>query len=102
PAEPDSAAVLSAVKEAIGTHQTVSRSILGPTGVQILAAVAHPLGGATSILVLPRTRLLAANPYSALLGMAPPSGGDPPYVVAQGAGFIHITRDSLWRSSLFS
>ena len=82
PAEPDSAAVLSAVKEAIGTHQTVSRSILGPTGVQILAAVAHPLGGATSILVLPRTRLLAANPYSALLGMAPPAGGDPPYVVA--------------------
>lgn len=82
PAEPDSEAVSSAVKEAIASRQTVTRSILGPTGVQILAAVAHPSGGATSVLVLPRTRLLSANPYAALLGMATPSGGDPPYDVA--------------------
>ncbi len=81
PAEPDSEAVLSAVKDAIATRQTVTRSVLGPTGVQILAAVAHPTGGATSVLVLPRTRLLATNPYAALLGMAQPSGGDPPYAV---------------------
>lgn len=82
PAEPDSEAVSNAVKEAIATRQTVTRSTLGPTGVQILAAVAHPAGGATSVLVLPRTRLLSRNPYAALLGMAPPSGGDPPYDVA--------------------
>ena len=82
PAEPDSEAVAAAVKEAIATRQTVTRSVLGPTGVQILAAVAHPSGGATSVLVLPRTRLLSPNPYAALLGMASPSGGDPPYAVA--------------------
>jgi two-component system, NtrC family, nitrogen regulation sensor histidine kinase NtrY len=82
PAEPDSEAVLHAVAEAIATKQTVARSILGPTGVQILAAVAHPSGGATSVLVLPRTRLLSRNPYAALLGMAAPSGGDSPYDVA--------------------
>jgi two-component system, NtrC family, nitrogen regulation sensor histidine kinase NtrY len=82
PAEPDSEAVAAAVKQAIATRQTVTRSILGPTGVQILAAVAHPSSGATSVLVLPRTRLLNPNPYAALLGMASPSGGDPPYVVA--------------------
>ena len=81
-AEPDSEAVVNAVLEAISTRQTVTRSVLGPTGVQILAAVAHPSGGATSVLVLPRTRLLSANPYAALLGMASPSGGDPPYAVA--------------------
>jgi signal transduction histidine kinase len=81
-AEPDSDAVVNAVLEAISTRQTVTRSVLGPTGVQILAAVAHRSGGATSVLVLPRTRLLSANPYAALLGMAPPSGGDPPYAVA--------------------
>ncbi len=80
--EPDSALVASAVKEAIATKQTVTRSILGATGVQILAAVSDSLGGATSILVLPRTRLLTPNPYAALLAMALPSGGDPPYVVA--------------------
>jgi signal transduction histidine kinase len=82
PAEPDSEAVTHAVAEAIATKETVARSILGPTGVQILAAVAHPSGGATSVLVLPRTRLLGRNPYAALLGMAAPSGGDPPYDVA--------------------
>jgi two-component system nitrogen regulation sensor histidine kinase NtrY len=82
PAEPDSQAVSNAVKDAIATRQTVARSTLGPTGVQILAAVAHPSGGATSVLVLPRTRLLGRSPYAALLGMAPPSGGDPPYDVA--------------------
>jgi signal transduction histidine kinase len=80
-AEPDSEAVERAVHDAIKSHQTVSRSVLGPTGVQVLAAVTHPSGGATSVLVLPRTRLLSANPYAALLGMAPPSGGDPPYAV---------------------
>ena len=81
-AEPDSQAVATVVRDAITGGQTVTRSVLGPTGVQILAAVAHPSGGATSVLVLPRTRLLSANPYAALLGMAPPSGGDPPYAVA--------------------
>jgi signal transduction histidine kinase len=81
PAEPDSEAVSNAVKEAIATGQTVTRSTLGSTGVQILAAVANLSGGATSVLVLPRTRLLNANPYGALLGMAPPSGGDPPYAL---------------------
>jgi two-component system nitrogen regulation sensor histidine kinase NtrY len=82
PAEPDSEAVAKAVHDAIASRQTVTRSVLGPTGVQILAAVAHPSGGATSVIVPPRTRLLSPNPYSALLGMAPPSGGDPPYAVA--------------------
>ncbi len=81
-AEPDSEAVAKAVRDAITSQQTVTGSVLGPTGVQVLAAVAHPSGGATSVLVLPRTRLLSANPYAALLGMAPPSGGDPPYAVA--------------------
>ena len=82
PAEPDSIAVAKAVHDAITTDQAVTESLLGPTGVQILAAVPHPTGGATSVLVLPRTRLLTPNPYAALLGMAPPSGGDPPYGVA--------------------
>jgi signal transduction histidine kinase len=81
-AEPDSEAVVKAVRDAIASQQAVTRTVLGPTGVQILAAVPHPAGGATSALVLPRTRLLTPNPYAALLGMAPPSGGDPPYVVA--------------------
>ena len=82
PAEPDTNVIVKTVREAITARQTVTRSVLGPTGVQILSAIVHPSGGATSVLVLPRTRLVTANPYAALLGMAPLSGGDPPYVVA--------------------
>ena len=81
-AQPDSEVILRTVREAIATNQTVTRSVLGPTGVQILSAVRHPSGGVTSVLVFPRTRLLGANPYAALLGMTSQSGGDPPYVVA--------------------
>lgn len=101
PTEPDSEAVSRAVAEAIATKATVARSILGPTGVQILAAVAHPSGGATSVLVLPRTRLLARNPYAALLGMATPSGGDPPYEVALTDESPAVRADTIqmrWRS----
>jgi two-component system nitrogen regulation sensor histidine kinase NtrY len=82
PSEPDSTVIMKSVREAIATRQTVTTSVLGPTGVQILSAIPHPSGGATSVTVLPRTRLLIANPYAALFGMASPSGGDPPYLVA--------------------
>ncbi|MFN2636599.1 MAG: ATP-binding protein [Gemmatimonadaceae bacterium] len=82
PTEPDSDLVHNVVREALASRQTVTRSVLGPTGVQILSAVAHRSSGATSLLVLPRTRLLSPSPYAALLGMSPPSGGDPPYFVA--------------------
>ena len=82
PSEPDSNVIMKSVREAIASRQTVTGSVLGPTGVQILSAIPHPSGGATSVTVLPRTRLLIANPYAALFGMASPSGGDPPYVVA--------------------
>ena len=51
-AEPDSDAVVNAVREAIATRQTVTRSVLGPTGVQILAAVAHASNSAASVEAL--------------------------------------------------
>jgi signal transduction histidine kinase len=95
PAEPDSEAVVKAVREAIATRQPVTRTVLGPTGVQILSAVPHPSNGATSVLVLPRTKLLTPNPYAALLGMAPPSGGDPPYVVALTDISPSVTADTV-------
>jgi signal transduction histidine kinase len=80
-AQADSDVILKTVREALATNQTVTRSVLGPTGVQILSAISHPLGGVTSVLVFPRTRLLAPNPYAALLGMTSQSGGEPPYSV---------------------
>ncbi len=94
---PDSQVVLRGVREALATGQTVTRSILGPTGVQVLSAVAHSGGGVTSVLVLPRTRLLSQNPYASLLGMGRASGGDPPYAVAitDASPLIAADADSL-------
>ena len=94
---PDSQVVLRGVREALATGQTVTRSILGPTGVQVLSAVAHSGGGVTSVLVLPRTRLLSQNPYGSLLGMGRASGGDPPYAIAitDASPLIAADADSL-------
>ena len=94
PTEADSIAVSSAISEALRTNEPVTRSVLGPTGVQTLAAVTQPAGGATSVLVLPRTRLLGPNPYAALLGMAPPSGGEPPYAVALTEASASVRADT--------
>jgi signal transduction histidine kinase len=51
----------------------------------------------TSVLVLPRTRLLSQNPYASLLGMGRASGGDPPYAVAiaDASSLIAADADSL-------
>jgi two-component system nitrogen regulation sensor histidine kinase NtrY len=81
-AQSDSDVIVNAVRKAIATGQTITGTVLGPTGVQVLSAVPRPPIGVVSVLVFPRTRLLPANPYAALLGMASPSGGDPPYAIA--------------------
>ncbi len=81
-AKPDSQFVMRTVREVLATGEPDTRSILGPTGAQILSVIPHSDGGATSLLVLPRTRLLVENPYAALLGMSRAQGGDPPYAVA--------------------
>ncbi len=80
-AGPDTGIVENAVRDALTSHETVTRSVLGPTGVQILSAIPHTAGGVTSVLVFPRTKLLATNPYAPLIGMTSPSGGEPPYTV---------------------
>src|SRR5687768_7011277 len=59
---PDSEFVMRTVREVLATGEADTRSILGSTGAQILSVVPHSDGGATSLLVLPRTRLLIENP----------------------------------------
>jgi two-component system nitrogen regulation sensor histidine kinase NtrY len=81
-AGPDTGVVEGVVREAVATNASLTRSVLGPTGVQILSVVRHPSGGVTSILVFPRTKLLRENPYAALLGVASQSGGEPPYTLS--------------------
>ncbi|CAN5242125.1 hypothetical protein BH23GEM2_BH23GEM2_26090 [soil metagenome] len=58
----------------------------GPLGAIWVAAVPHDGGGATSIVALPRSRLIAASPHSALLGIPQPLPDEPVYsiIVAEG------------------
>jgi two-component system, NtrC family, nitrogen regulation sensor histidine kinase NtrY len=81
-AGPDTGVVEGVVREAVASGKSLTRSVLGPTGVQILAVVRHPTGGVTSILVFPRTKLLRENPYAALFGVGLRGGGEPPYTVS--------------------
>jgi two-component system nitrogen regulation sensor histidine kinase NtrY len=59
----------------------------GPVGAVWVAAVPHESGGATSIVALPRSRLIGASPHTALLGIPEPLPDEPVYsiIVAEGA-----------------
>jgi signal transduction histidine kinase len=77
----DSAALSSVVKEAVSTQAAVVRQTLGPTGRQSMLAVPHRAGGVTTVVASPHTRLVAVNPYTALLGFEQPDKTEPPYTL---------------------
>ncbi|MGI8618793.1 MAG: sensor histidine kinase [Gemmatimonadaceae bacterium] len=76
----DTAAVEAAVADAIATGSPVVRSVLSGAGAQELLVVPHD-SGATSVAVLPRTRLVAPDPYGPLLGLPAPVAERPPYAM---------------------
>ncbi|NUQ92428.1 MAG: hypothetical protein HOQ26_05865, partial [Gemmatimonadaceae bacterium] len=76
---PSGAAVRQVVAEARSTRSPVLRPALGELGVALVLAVPAADGVATSVLVLPRTRLVADDPYATLLGADPGTTGEAPY-----------------------
>ena len=54
---------------------------MGPAGRLLTLVVPHRAGGFTTVVASPRTRLVAQDPYAALLGFAQPEQTDAPYVV---------------------
>ena len=74
-------AVNPVVLEARATGEAVMREMSGVPGAQLLGAAPHDDGGVTAIVVEPRTRLIPADPFAALLGLAPDAAAPPPYVV---------------------
>jgi two-component system nitrogen regulation sensor histidine kinase NtrY len=81
PLEYDSTGLSKLVREAIDSGAMLVRQTLGPTGRQVILVVPHGAGGATSAVVSPRTRLIAQNPYTALLGFDQPDKTEPPYTL---------------------
>ena len=96
----DSAAVAAAVTEAIATGEPVVRRVLSGAGVQELLVVPHD-SGATSVAVLPRTRLVAPDPFGPLLGLPPAVPERAPYVMyladRPAAGTGAASRGITWR-----
>ena len=75
----DSAELASVVREAAAKSEPVVRGMLGPTGRQLILAVPHRVGGVSTVVASPHTRLVAVNPYTALLGFDQPDKTEPPY-----------------------
>ena len=71
--------VASVVAEARRTGVAVSRPGRGTSGVHLVLAVPHGADRVTSVTVAPRTRLIRDDPFSALIGLAPPAAAEPPY-----------------------
>lgn len=72
---------------ALASGTTEWERMPGPLGAIWVAAVPHEGGNATSVVALPRSRLITASPHSALLGIPEPLPDEPIYsiIVAEGA-----------------
>ncbi|MEO8195029.1 MAG: HAMP domain-containing sensor histidine kinase, partial [Gemmatimonadales bacterium] len=77
----DSGTLARVVTEAIDSGESIVRQTLGPTGRQVMLAVRHRDSSATSTVASPRTRLVALDPYAALLGFDQPDRTEPPYTL---------------------
>lgn len=69
------------------TQRTLQPSITevrGDPGMHLVLAVPHADGTATTLVVAPRSRLVAADPFGAFLGLSPPPAPEPPYLLRQG------------------
>jgi two-component system nitrogen regulation sensor histidine kinase NtrY len=66
----------------LGSADSMSVSeTTGPFGRQLTLVVPHRGGGFTSVVASPKTRLVAQDPYAALLGFEQPEQTEPPYVL---------------------
>ena len=64
------------------TRSTQLQSVLGMPGVFVVLAVPHPDSSVTTVVVAPRTRLIATDPFAPLLGLEDRETGEPPYSVS--------------------
>ena len=70
------------IEAAVRSGGPLVRPVLAMPGVLTVLVVPSPSGGATTVAVAPRTRLIADDPYMPLIGLAPREHGEPPYQVS--------------------
>ncbi|HUR92682.1 MAG TPA: HAMP domain-containing sensor histidine kinase [Gemmatimonadaceae bacterium] len=76
----DTVAIAAAVAEAIREGSPLVKRVQSGAGAQRLLVVPHD-SGATSVAVMPRTRLIAPDPFGPLLGLPPAVPERAPYVL---------------------
>jgi signal transduction histidine kinase len=77
----DTVALTQMVRETSADAVPAVRPEMGPAGRKLTLVVAHRGGGFTTVVASPRTRLVAQDPYAALLGFEQPEQTEPPYVL---------------------
>jgi signal transduction histidine kinase len=70
--------------EAQRTQEPLLQELPAQPGVSLVLAVPHADGTATTVVLAPRTRLEAPDPFGALLGFSPPPAPEPPYTLRMG------------------
>jgi two-component system nitrogen regulation sensor histidine kinase NtrY len=91
--------VASVVAEARRTGAAVMRAGRGASGVHLILAIPHDYDRVTTVAVAPRTRLIPDDPFSALIGLAPPAAAEPPYslTLAPNANDPRAPRATRWQ-----
>ncbi|MHB1072060.1 MAG: sensor histidine kinase [Gemmatimonadaceae bacterium] len=70
--------------EASAEGRPVVRAVEGAPATLLAAAVPASDGGVTTVIVAPRTRLVAPDPFAQLTGLSARPAGDQPYTLALG------------------
>lgn len=70
--------------EAQRTQQPTITEVRGDPGIHLVLSVPHADGTATTVVVAPRSGLVAADPFGAFLGFSPPPAPEPPYQLRLG------------------
>lgn len=86
-------------REAQVSGQPFLREVAGEPGVHLVLAVPHTDGTATTVVVAPRTRLVAPDPFGAFLGFSPPPPPEPPYTLRLGEAAVASSpaRSGVWQ-----
>lgn len=70
--------------EAQRTGVPTLTEVRGDPGIHSVLAVPHADGTATTVVVAPRSRLVAQDPFGAFIGFSPPPAPEPPYQLRLG------------------
>jgi signal transduction histidine kinase len=85
-------------RQAQDSSHAVFSMVPGIPGLHLVLSVPHEDGSVTTIVVAPRTRLLARDPFGSLMGFGAAPTTDPPYALTLG-GIRHnalISSETQW------